>query len=366
MERDKRSYKKYYLFIIPLALLLGFVGYWQITSTYGETVEYKTEKAKEDVLEVKVSGSGTIIASEKKDVKSEINGLVEEILVNEGGEVEKDQELIKIKNDELEAKKAEKWAEYLNAIEDLDKINANPDSLQSERDSGEANKESTRLNYKLAEEAVNKKIIKSPIKGTVTKLNIKVGDSIKVAEETSNNDTGVEINKENTTSLMTVVNLNDLKAQVAIDEKDLPKISVSQAATLSLDALKDKTLIGAVSDIDSFGKINKNQVTYNVNIFIENLADNNIKPGMSVNAQININKERNILLVPNIALKKEGERYYVEVLKSNAPQKRVVKIGLSNEKYTQVLDGLKLGEEVIIETVEKNMESNILKAIKNF
>jgi len=359
MEQNKKSYKKYYLFLIPAALIFGFAGYWQITATQGRNFDYKTETVKEDTLEVKVSGSGTVIASEKEEIKSEINGMVKEILVKEGDQVEKGQELIKIKNDELDAIKAAKWAEYLQAVYDLEKIYANSDAPQSEKESGEANIESAKLNHKLAENDVNKKIIKSPILGTVTKLNVKVEDSINLAEE-------METNKENSISLMTVLNLNKLEAQIAINEKDLPKISISQAATLSLDALKDKTLIGAVSSIDSFGKSNKNQVTYNVNIYIENLADNNIKPGMSVTAQIDINKERNILLVPNIALKKEGERYSVEVLKDNTPQKRIVKIGLSSDKYTQILDGLKLGEEVIIGTTEKNMESNILKAIKNF
>ncbi len=364
--RGKRDYKKYYLLLLPLALLFGFVGYWQITSTQGKEVKYETKTVKEDTLEIKVSGSGTIVAPEKKEVKSDINGTIEEILVKEGDQVEKDQELLKIKNDELDAIKAAKWAEYLKAVEDLDKINANPDALPSEKNSGEANKESAKLNYNLAEAAVNKKTVKSPIEGTITKLNAKVGDSINIGNSSENNTLETNTNKENTTVLLSVVNLKKLEAQIAIDEKDLPKVSISQAATLSLDALKDKTLIGAVSSIESIGKINKSQVTYNVNIAIEDLGENVIKPGMSVNALININRERNVLLVPNDALKKEGDRYYAEVLINNSPQKRVIKIGLSNEKYTQVLDGLKLGEEVIVGMTEKNMESNILKAIKNF
>lgn len=366
-SRKEKGYKIFYLLLIPLALLLGFVGYWQITSTQGSGIKYETEAVKENTLEVKVSGSGTIIASEIKEIKSEINGTVEEILVNEGDEVEKDQELLKIKNDTLEAEKAEKWAEYLKAVDDLERIYANPDAPQSEKDSGEANKKSARLNHKLAENAVNKKIIKSPIAGTIVDLNVKVEDSINISGEIKSNNTKVGVDKENSASLMTVLDLNKLEAQIAVGERDLPKISRSQAATLSLDALgKNKTLKGAVVNIESIGNKNKGLVTYNVNIAIEDLEDSNIKPGMSVETLININKERNVLLVPNGALKKEGERYYVEVLKNNIPQKRVVKIGLSNEKYSKVLDGLKLGEEVVVGTSEKNMESNILKAIKNF
>ncbi|NQU99537.1 MAG: efflux RND transporter periplasmic adaptor subunit [Parcubacteria group bacterium] len=361
-QNNNRNYKKYYLLLIPLALFFGFAGYWQFYSIQGKGLDYETETVKEDTLEVKVSGSGTIIASEMKDIKSEISGTVEEVLISNGDTVEKDQELLKIKNDGLDAIKAERWAEYLKAVDDLEKIYANPDAPESEKKSGEANKESAKLNHQLAEDMVNKKTIRSPIGGTIVKLNIKVGDTIDISEEIKDD----EIIKVGSSSLMTILDLDKLEAQVAIDEKDLPKISISQAATLSLDALKDKTLIGAVTDIDSIGTKNKGLVTYNVDIAIEDLKDSNIKPGMSVDALININKERNILLVPNDALKMEGERYYIEVLKNNTPQKRIVKIGLSNDKYTQVLDGLKLGEAIIVGATEKNMESNILKAIQNF
>lgn len=366
-ENNKKSYKVFYFLIIPLALLLGFLGLWQITSIYGGGLEYITEKAREDTLEIKVSGSGTIVAPEKKEIKSEITGTVEEILVSEGDIVEQGQELLKLKNDKLDADKAAQWAEYLRAVDDLEKIYANPDAPQSEKESGEANKESARLNHKLAESAVDKKTIKSPISGTIAKMNTRIGDSINITDRIIDNELELVNNNETSASLMTIIDLNKLEAQVAINEKDLPKVSRSQAATLHLDALdKNKSLNGAVNGIESIGNNNKGVVTYNVYVGIEDLEDNNIKPGMSVNALININRERNILLVSNDALKMEGERYYVDVLKNNIPRKRIIKTGLKNDKYTQVLDGLKAGEEVIVDTKETNMESNILKAIKNF
>lgn len=185
-EQNNKSYKKYYLLLIPAALVFGFAGYWQITSTQGRNLEFETETVKEDTLEVKVPGSGTIIASEKKDIKSEISGVVEEVLINTGDKVEKDQELLKIKNDELNAIKAERWAEYLKAVDNLEKIYANPDAPESEKKSGEANRDSAKLNHQLAEDDVNKKIIKAPIAGTIVNLDVKVGDIIDISEEIKN------------------------------------------------------------------------------------------------------------------------------------------------------------------------------------
>lgn len=366
MEENKKSYKKYYLLIIPIALILGFVGYWQIASIYGSGFDYETVTVKEDTLEIKVEGSGQIIAPEKTSIKPEINGEIEEVLVSKGDYVEKDQELIKIKNDELDAVKAKRWAEYLEAVDNLEKIYSNPDAPESEKKSGEANKESARLNHDLAEQAVNKKIIKSPIAGTVASLDIKVGDKIDGIQEISIDNEKQNIN--NTVApIITILNLDNLEAQIEISENDLSQLSTDQSTSLTLDALGNVILSGSVKSINSIANTKKGEVTYDVNIAIEDLQNKNIKPGMSVNASININKEKNVLLVPNDVLKKEQkERYYVEVLKNNKPQKRVVKTGLRNNKYTQVLDGLKLGEEIVVSKTEKNIQSNVIKAIKNF
>jgi multidrug efflux pump subunit AcrA (membrane-fusion protein) len=98
-----------------------------------------------------------------------------------------------------------------------------------------------------------------------------------------------------------------------------------------------------------------------------------IKPGMSVNAEIIVDRKENVLIVPNSAIKSDRMRKYVEVVKNyeierkklfepvaisqNLIEKRYIKTGISNDEFTEVLKGLKEEESCHY----KNFKSNSQK-----
>jgi multidrug efflux pump subunit AcrA (membrane-fusion protein) len=94
---------------------------------------------------------------------------------------------------------------------------------------------------------------------------------------------------------------------------------------------------------------------------------------MSVNAEIIVDRKENVLLVPNSAIKSDGMGKYVEVVKNyeierknsfkpvaisqNLIEKRYIKTGISNDEFTEVLEGLNEGEVIIIRTLNQTAQS---------
>ena len=188
--------------------------------------------------------------------------------------------------------------------------------------------------------------VKSPFEGKVTRVNAKMGDQV-----------------SNVTPLLTLIS-NQKVAEVSLNEVDVAKVKIGQKAILTLDALPDFTLTGRVSEIDPVGTIAQGVVSYGVKISLDS-DDERIKPGMSVNAEIIIEVKSDILVLPNNAVKSQGEIHYVElaeipkekreeflknrfgVILPTPPKRQQIEIGISNDSLTEILSGLKEGDIVV-------------------
>lgn len=135
-------------------------------------------------------------------------------------------------------------------------------------------------------------------------------------------------------------------AEITLNEIDVAKIQLGQKATISFDAVEDLTITGRVIEIDTIGTVSQGVVTYNVKIAFDT-QDERIKPGMSVSADIITDVGQDVLLVPNSAIKQEGNIQYVEILKEGGVVRQTVKTGISNDLSTEIIDGLEEGVEVI-------------------
>jgi len=203
-------------------------------------------------------------------------------------------------------------------------------------------------------EDLNDYYITAPLSGILSTLNIKKGDLI-----ASNQIIGTIIT-------------NQKIAKIFLNEIDAAKVKVGQEATLTFDALPDLKVKGRVIEINTVGKEEQGVVSYDIKISLEK-ENVNIKPGMSVNAEIIVNRKENILLVPNSAIKSDKMGKYVEVVKNyeierkklfepvaisqNLIEKRYIKTGISNDEFTEILEGLKEGEIIIIRTLNQTAKN---------
>lgn len=173
--------------------------------------------------------------------------------------------------------------------------------------------------------------IRVPFDGVIAKMDVKKGDSVSASS-----------------ILATFITLQKL-AEVSLNEVDAAKVKVGQKATLTLDAFEELTITGEVIEVDTIGTVSQGVVTYNVKIAFDT-QDARVKPGMSLSATIITDVRQDAFLVPNSAIKSNGEQY-VLVLENNLPRNQVVEIGLSNDTLTEVTSGLKEGERVVMQTV---------------
>lgn len=232
---------------------------------------------------------------------------------------------------------------------EFDKKNLELSIKQKEIDLEQAKKKLNDL-----KEDLNDYYIAAPLSGILSKLNIKKGDLV-----VSNQIIGTIIT-------------NQKIAKISLNEIDAAKVKVGQNAILTFDALPDLKIKGKVIEISPVGKEEQGVVSYDVKISLEK-ENKEIKPGMSVNAEIIIDKKENVLLVPNSAIKSDRIGKYVEVVKNyeierkklfepvaisqNLIEKRYIKTGITNDEFTEVLEGLKEGEIIIIRTLNQTAKN---------
>jgi len=191
-----------------------------------------------------------------------------------------------------------------------------------------------------AKEKLADYFIRAPFDGVIAKVNAKKGDSVSSAS-----------------ILVTLITRQKL-AEISLNEVDVAKIKVGQKATLTFDAVPDLTITGQVAEVDAVGTVSQGVVTYTVKISFDT-QDDRVKPGMSVSAAIVTEAKPNVLLVPNSAIKSQGDMAYVEIFagETQAPRRQTVQIGLSNDTMTEVTNGLKEGDQVVTQTITQTAQS---------
>jgi len=166
---------------------------------------------------------------------------------------------------------------------------------------------------------------------------------------------------------------NQKIAKISLNEIDAVQVKVGQTAILTFDALPDLKIKGKVIEISTIGTEEQGVVSYDIKISLEK-ETNKIKPGMSVNAEIIVNRKENVLIVPNSAIRNDNEGQYVNLVKNynvknikpfepveisqNLIEKRYIKTGISNDEFTEILEGLKEGEIVVLRTLNRQTTQN--------
>ncbi|MEI6420068.1 MAG: efflux RND transporter periplasmic adaptor subunit, partial [bacterium] len=155
------------------------------------------------------------------------------------------------------------------------------------------------------------------------------------------------------------------QADISLNEIDASKIKLGQKATMTFDAIDELVITGTVSELDTVGTVSQGVVTYKASILFD-IKDERIKSGMSVSASIVIDKKLDVLTIPNSAIKTSGNNNYVEILtgatspassgqgviSGTVPEQKNVVVGLSNDSITEVVSGLKEGDQIISRSIK--------------
>jgi len=185
----------------------------------------------------------------------------------------------------------------------------------------------------------------APFDGTIVAIDVKKDESNKT-----------DINPLLTKIAIHIVDTKTIKMTGIIDEIDITKVSVGQPAIIRVDALPGRDLKGSVRFVSPFGTLQSGVVNFPVEIYMD--KDENtegLRGGLTATADIITGMRENVLQVPNRAIKGLSGDYWVDVVidaASAKTEKRPVKTGVQNKKNTEIISGLKEGEQVLIEAVK--------------
>lgn len=207
------------------------------------------------------------------------------------------------------------------------------------------------------EEAKSKSpIITAPFAGFVTTVNVEGGDEVLKG-----------------TVAVTIADPNEFEADILISEMDIFQVKLGGEASVQVDAMPGLTLPAKVTHISPTANIQSGVVNYQVKVEIESLEaviqerqetrqeamqqailtiipeDFQLREGLTVTVSIIVEQKSDVLLVPNAAITTQrGQTYVQVVLPDGTIEGRPITTGISNWQYTEVIEGLSEGEQVIV------------------
>jgi HlyD family secretion protein len=197
-------------------------------------------------------------------------------------------------------------------------------------------------NLKQLEEQLSYTDIISPLDGIVLSRDVQLGDAV----------SSILVLGSGATLVMTLGDTSEVYVKGKVDESDIGKVYLGQPARIKVESFKDKTFYGKVTKISPMGVEKDNVTTFEVRVSINN-PGGELKAEMTANAEIILEEHKNVLQIPEGAiLYDKDKKASVEVPDSKAKdgkRKLAVNIGISNGAKTELLTGLKEGDQVVLQ-----------------
>lgn len=185
------------------------------------------------------------------------------------------------------------------------------------------------ISVKKAQLDLEKTKIRAPFSGIIADIQASPGEHVSVGRE-----------------LFTLVNISRIKVHARVLESEIGKMQVGREVDLRFSAYPGKVFKGKVSAISPM--VNPEYKTCKVFVDVEN-PEEELKPGMHAEVEIAAEIHKNKLLVLQDAILTRSQRKLLFVVEDGLAKWRYIEIGLENEKYAEVLDGVKESEQVIVE-----------------
>jgi HlyD family secretion protein len=197
-------------------------------------------------------------------------------------------------------------------------------------------------NLKQLDEQLSYTDIISPIDGIVLSRDVEMGDAV----------SSILVLGSSATLVMTLGDTSEVYVKGKVDESDIGKVYLGQPARIKVESFKDKTFNGKVTKISPMGVEKDNVTTFEVRVSIQN-PGGELKAEMTANAEIILDEHKNVLQIPEGAiLYDKDKKASVEVPDpqgKDGKKKLAVNIGISNGAKTEVLSGLKEGDQVVLQ-----------------
>lgn len=410
MAKKKSKLPKIIGITVVLLLILGLVGAKLGWFGDGEEISVSVDPVKEQTISELVSASGKVQPEFEVKLSSEVSGEVIELHVKEGDRVEKGQILCRIKPDLLQSG-------YDQTVAMLNQQRANLAASQQVLKQQEANLKNIEATYRRSQELFNKRVIsasemdkaRSDFEGGVANLESQkqqvvatrfgVVQSQAQMKEASDNLSRTTIYAPAAgiisllsveqgervvgtaqmagTEIMRIANMAIMEVNVDVNENDINRVKLGNAATIEVDAYQGRKFKGIVTEIGSSStsasstvSTTAEQVTnFNVKVRIdsasysdlmsaENRSASPFKPGLSATVQVHTKQAKGLIVpIQSVTVRTETDpadtttkvdpKEYVFVLKGAVVKQVEVKTSIQDDNHILITSGLKKGELVV-------------------
>ncbi len=374
------------LFIVIIGVALAVTMFFLFKNKNND-IKFKTEKVAKGDIVMSVTATGTVNAVTTVLVGTQVSGTIKNIFVDFNSQVKKGQIIAQIDPATFQAQVQQARANLLVAQANLEKAKATLADAKrnmerntelfsknlvarSDLDTAETNYETAKASVSAASSQVAQTAaalefaetnlrytkILSPVDGVVISRNVDVGQTVAASFQTP--------------TLFTIAqDLTKMQIDTNVDEADIGKVSVGQDVEFTVDAYPDLVFKGKVWQVRNAPITVQNVVTYDVVIQVDN-PELKLKPGMTANVSIIIATKKDVLKIPNAALrfkidekeKKTAEKNLaggpgIWILEQGNPRRITIYPGISDGNYTEIIsDTLHEGQEVILESVAKDQK----------
>ncbi len=439
---SKKSKKKIGIIAGIVLLVILIIVVILVKNQRNDGIKVTAEKVAKRTIIQTVSANGKIQPEKDIKISPYISGEVVELMVKEGAQVKAGDLLAKIdpeiyvsaydqstaalnsqKANEANARArlAQTKAQYENAKQIFDRqqklfkqnvisqaefdqakstyevAKAQVEASEQDINASQFQVKSSEAGLKRAKEDLTRTAIFAPNDGTVSKLSVEKGERVTGASQFSSG-----------TEIMRIANLNEMEAQVEVNENDIVRVKLSDTALIEADAYLNRKFKGIVTEIatsaNSTGTSVDQVTNFNVKIHIlkdsyKDLLDpvrpdfSPFRPGMTTTVEIQTETAKDALSIPiqavttrvakdsldkynakNVkektdgddkmeivgSMKKTGEiQECVFILENGTAKKVNVKSGIQDNTYIQILSGLKEGQEIIsgpYSAISKNLK----------
>ena len=387
-------------------VVVGGIGVGAAASRNEKPTEVRLEPVQERDLVAIVSASGWIRPHRKVDVQADIMGRIVQLNVREGDEVARGQVLMRIDPTQYQAAVARAQAAVSEALAREAQAKANVIQAKRANDRARAlasqgenliskqqiedaetqqlvqqellraaqyGVQMARAGLAEAQDQLNKTVIRAPMNGVVTRLEVEEGETAIVG--TMNNPGSL---------LLTVADLSVMEAVIRVDETDVPEMKLGDSATVEIDAFPKTKFLGRVSEISHSSTRNPDAVSqqggtstqavdYEIVIRLAN-PPRTLRSDLSATAEVVTAARKKVLSIPIIALTVR-ERGNVKALPSDDPKAKQageaaerdksqdeegvfvvkdgkakfvqVKTGITGREHFEVLQGLTTSDTVV-------------------
>jgi RND family efflux transporter MFP subunit len=289
-------------------------------------------------------------------VGSRVSGVLQRLYVTVGDRVREGQLLAQLDSTELtarlrqaEAALANAQAENNYAVEeygratDLREKGIIPDTemslMERQRDVTASQVAQAKANLEAAQIQLDYTKIYAPISGVVAEVTTQVGETVAASFAAP--------------TFVTIINLDRLEVWAYVDETDIGRVEVGQRAVFTVDTYSGTDFTGTVTAIRPMAEIQDAVVNYVTVIDIVERHGRILRPEMTTTVNIELERRDDVLAIPNRAVRRDRAGTYAFLMENGARIRRNIRVGYRDRDYSEVVEGLKEGDRIVVGAVER-------------